>query len=73
MKAFYNSLSKSAQDNIGCFLLFCVMLSVIGFACTLFAGAFFVKAIGVAGVFSVLAVFGSIAAVAGGIVKVLEV
>lgn len=73
MKAFYNSLSKPAQDNIACFLLFCVMMSLIGFATTLFMGAFFVKAIGVDGVLYVLAVFGSIAAVAGGIVKVLEV
>lgn len=73
MKAFYNTLSKPAQDNIACFLLFVMMLSLIGFVCTLFAGAFFVKALGVAGVLSVLAVFGSIAAVAGGIVKVLEI
>lgn len=55
--------TKAQKEIILCTIMTATMLSVIGFAVTLFMGAFFVKAVGFTGVLSLLAIFGAMAVV----------
>lgn len=60
------------KENALVAIMTITMLSFIGFAVTLFAGAFFVQAIGVAGMVNVLACFGGMALVGHVVTNKLE-
>lgn len=60
------------KDIILATVMTLTMLSVIGFACTLFAGAFFVQALGVPGALALPLGFGVLAGVGKVIVDRME-
>lgn len=74
MKAFYNTLSKPAQDNIACFLLFvtmmCSVFCVVSFLCVEFS---LMQGMSVIAAFGIPVVFAMVAAVSAVLVKHLDV
>lgn len=60
------------KENVLVAIMFITFMSVIGFAVTLFAGAFFVQALGVAGAIALPAGFALVALAGNFVVNKLE-